>query len=111
MSARHLLLGLAGALLALPALAAGGESPRNISYPEYPPAPVTQNPASAAMKSMGCVTCHERTDEPTMHQSPGVTLGCTDCHGGDAQAARPQGAQQGDAAYQAALDKAHVQPR
>ena len=31
MSARHLLLALAGAFLALPAFAASGESPRNIS--------------------------------------------------------------------------------
>ena len=25
-----------------------------------------------------------RTDEPTMHATPAVRLGCTDCHGGDA---------------------------
>src|SRR6185369_6795230 len=38
----------------------------------------------AAMKSTGCVSsgCHVNT-EP-MHTSPSVRLGCTDCHGGNA---------------------------
>ncbi|HEX5644434.1 MAG TPA: hypothetical protein VFX62_02860, partial [Erythrobacter sp.] len=52
-----------------------------------------------------------KTDEPTMHQNEGITLGCTDCHGGDANVARPQTAHQGDAAYLAAQEKAHVPPR
>jgi hypothetical protein len=74
-------------------------------------APATQGQAAASMKSMGCLTCHVKTDEPTMHVNPGVVLGCTDCHGGNARVARPQGSAPDDAAYRAALDRAHVQPR
>jgi hypothetical protein len=33
-------------------------------------------------KSAGCVSCHTSTDEPTMHPTKTVQLGCTDCHGG-----------------------------
>src|SRR5690348_4608093 len=103
---------LAAAIAAAGAAAASeGEKPRNIAYPEYPAAPASQGAAQAAMKSFGCITCHEKTDQPTMHENPGVVLGCTDCHGGDAAAARPEGSHDGDAAYRAALDKAHVQPR
>jgi len=44
----------------------------------------SQSPQDAAMKSTGCVSsgCHVNT-EP-MHTSPSVRLGCTDCHGGNA---------------------------
>jgi hypothetical protein len=99
--------------LFLPAavLASEGESPRNITYVTAPPAPRIQNQAAAAMKSLGCITCHERTDAATMHVTPGVILGCTDCHGGDASVARPEGSHKGEAGYRAALDNAHVQPR
>ena len=88
-----------------------GEHPRDIDYVTAPPAPASQTQAQASMKSMGCLTCHTKTDEPTMHANQGVVLGCTDCHGGNAMAARPEAAQQGDPAYRAALDQAHVQPR
>src|SRR5215203_6168332 len=37
----------------------------------------------ARAASAGCVTCHTRTDEATMHPSGTVTLGCATCHGGD----------------------------
>ena len=76
-----------------------------------PPAPAIQSQAAASMKSMGCLTCHERTDEPTMHVNAGVILGCADCHGGNPAIARPEGATRGDTAYRAALDQAHVRPR
>src|SRR3974377_1329306 len=49
-----------------------------------PPAPMKQTEAEAATKSAGCMSCHTTTDSLTMHTSPGVTLGCTDCHGGNA---------------------------
>jgi len=94
-----------------PAFATEGESPRDIAYQTAPPAPVSQSQAAASMKSMGCLTCHEKTDQPTMHANPGVVLGCADCHGGNAQVARPEGAQPGEPGYRAALDQAHVQPR
>ena len=32
----------------------------------------------------GCVHCHGELDAPTMHAAGSVTIGCTDCHGGDA---------------------------
>ncbi|MBI3517018.1 MAG: hypothetical protein HY060_23555 [Proteobacteria bacterium] len=108
--ARGLVLGLC-LLVAAAAHAAEGEHPRDIHYVTAPPAPAIQNQAQASMKSMGCLTCHTKTDEPTMHVSAGVILGCTDCHGGNPQIARPEGSQPDDAGYRAALDQAHVQPR
>ncbi|MBV8166821.1 MAG: hypothetical protein JO021_08510, partial [Alphaproteobacteria bacterium] len=101
--ARPLVLALILGLIAGGALASEGESPRDIHYVTAPPAPLGQNQAQASMKSMGCVTCHEKTDEANMHTNPGIVLGCTDCHGGNAQVARPEGAHQGDAGYRAAL--------
>ena len=90
--------------LLLPAflIAAEGEKPRNIEYPEYPPAPATQNPQIAEFKSFGCVTCHSATDASSMHNSPSVVLGCTDCHGGNSTI------REGDTD---ARDRAHVAPR
>ncbi len=66
------------------ALAAGGETPREVSYPFYPPAPKAQSQSQADAKSIGCMSCHTSTDRHTMHSNPAVILGCTDCHGGDA---------------------------
>lgn len=53
-------------------------------YAEIPPAPRFQSVADANAKSTGCMTCHTSTDSQSMHESPGVILGCTDCHGGNA---------------------------
>src|SRR4051812_43497063 len=60
-------------------------APRIPSSPPllYPPAPAQQTVEEAHAKSRGCMTCHTTTDRHTMHQNPGVVLGCTDCHGGD----------------------------
>jgi hypothetical protein len=80
-------------------------------YAAAPPAPVKQTVAEAEAKSAGCMTCHTATDRKTMHQNPGVVLGCTDCHGGDAQVAKPRETERKDPAYLAALRKAHVLPR
>ena len=52
-------------------------------YAEIPPAPRFQSVADANSKSSGCLSCHTSTDSKSMHESPGVILGCTDCHGGD----------------------------
>src|SRR2546430_17261242 len=42
-------------------------------------------------KLSGCVSCHTSTDEPTMHPTKTVHLGCTDCHGGNSSIAiRPR---------------------
>jgi hypothetical protein len=77
----------------------------------YPHAPAKQTVQEAEAKSAGCMSCHTATDRATMHQNPGVVLGCTDCHGGDAKVLRPQGAKREDSAYLATLRRAHVLPR
>jgi hypothetical protein len=87
-------------LLPLTLIASEGESPRSVEYPAYPPAPVEQTQQSADLKSFGCVSCHTETDAKSMHNSPSVVLGCTDCHGGNSTI-------QKDAT--SALERAHVQ--
>src|SRR5215470_10513700 len=96
MRARFLLLLLA--LAAASALAA-------------PPAPERQSVAEAESKSAGCISCHTATDRHTMHQNPGVVLGCADCHGGDARVSIASGLKREDTAYRDALARAHVPPR
>jgi hypothetical protein len=46
-----------------------------------------------------------------MHSSPGVQLGCTDCHGGNSHVSLPQGISRGSADYMKTLKLAHVLPR
>jgi hypothetical protein len=65
------------------AMAAGGEKPVKVVYRFTPPAPKEQSEADVAAKSAGCYSCHTKTDQPSMHVSPAVRLGCVDCHGGD----------------------------
>ena len=95
-------------LLSLSAFASEGEKPRKIEYPYYPPAPVKQTWLAADGKSTGCVSCHSKSDASTMHVSRAVVLGCTDCHGGDANVHAPTGVTSGEA-YDTARDNAHVQ--
>src|SRR3984957_3778244 len=71
---------------------------------------ITQTQEEADAKSAGCVSCHVNVDEPTMHPTRTVRLGCTDCHGGDAHAAIAPGTAKDTAAYAQAEAKAHVQP-
>jgi hypothetical protein len=56
---------------------------------------IDQTQAQADAKSVGCLQCHQGV-EP-MHKSAYVVLGCTDCHGGNAQRGL-------------AKEQAHVQP-
>src|SRR5580700_10314684 len=70
-----------------------------------------QSQEEADRKSAGCISCHTQTDEPTMHATGTVRLGCTDCHGGHADLPVPAGAQAGSAAYEQAKRAAHVLPR
>jgi hypothetical protein len=42
---------------------------------------IDQSESAAALKSVGCMECHKGIE--SMHSSPNVVLGCTDCHGGD----------------------------
>lgn len=94
-------------------IAAEGEKPveRDYSRVTAPPAPQTQTAAQVMAKSDGCYSCHVRTDAPTMHATPAVQLGCTDCHGGDASVRGNSELAHDDPAYVAARDMAHVLPR
>ena len=74
-------------------------------------APQTITSAEATAASAGCVTCHTRTDEATMHPSGTVTLGCATCHGGDPAVAAGASLDVDSAEYGAAKRKAHPQPR
>ncbi len=88
-------------LLPLMLMASEGEAPQHVEYPVYPPAPEGQSQQMAALKSFGCVSCHTSTDASSMHDSPSVVLGCTDCHGGDSTIEKDD---------ESALDRAHVSP-
>src|SRR5260221_14644083 len=57
----------------------------------------TQEQADA--KSAGCITCHTSTDSVTMHPTGTVRLGCTDCHGGNAEIKITAESEPGSAAY------------
>ncbi|MBL6763321.1 MAG: hypothetical protein ISQ14_00080 [Verrucomicrobiae bacterium] len=63
-----------------------------------PPNWIDQSRDEARRKSAGCLECHVGLDAHTMHTSPNVVLGCTDCHGGNATPGLT-------------LRKAHVTPR
>ena len=65
----------------------------------------------AAQRSAGCVTCHNPMDSPSMHPTGTVRLGCTDCHGGNAQIALPAGVTAGSLQYQDITRQAHPRPR
>src|ERR1051325_6525726 len=43
----------------------------------------SQSQEETGRKSSGCISCHTSADEPTMHPTKTVHLGCTDCHGGN----------------------------
>src|SRR5215472_15105629 len=75
-----------------------------------PPAPQKQSAAEAQLKSAGCMSCHTTTDSLNMHTSPGVNLGCADCHGGNAAAFLPPGTPRGVPEYRRVLEAAHVHP-
>ncbi len=82
------------------------------AFAQDPQGPVRGESQEAAQaKSTGCMSCHTATDEATMHPSKGVHLGCTDCHGGNSSVAVAPGTLPASAEYQAAKEKAHVQPR
>jgi hypothetical protein len=70
-----------------------------------------QSEEEAASKSTGCISCHGPTDEPTMHPTKTVHLGCTDCHGGNSSITVASGADPNSADYKSTKEKAHIQPR
>jgi len=85
----------------------GLEQPSSAAKQGRPDIQREENPAS----SRGCITCHTATDQPTMHASPAVTLGCTDCHGGDAAVAVASGTRPGSVEYRQSVERAHILPR
>ena len=115
-----LLLALVGAVVALfsPAVASEEEAPVRRTYVTAPAAPRNQpgdtladQEAAVRGKSDGCYSCHVRTDQPSMHASPAVQLGCVDCHGGDATARGNPSLGYEHPENRAAMEKAHVLPR
>ena len=114
-SLSRLLLAIALMLLAgaVGLRAAEKEKPvkRDYSLVTAAPAPRIQTEAQMAAKSDGCFSCHVRTDQPTMHETPAVRLGCVDCHGGNAKVFGNSELAHDDPAYVAARDAAHVLPK
>ncbi len=115
---RHIALLAAALVLAIglfagTGIAADKEKPvkRDYSAVFAPPAPQRQSAAAMEAKSAGCLTCHVKTDAPTMHVSPAVRLGCTDCHGGNAGVQGDSGLPHDHPDYVAARDTAHVLPK
>jgi hypothetical protein len=92
------------------AVASELEHPVERHYVTAPASPVEQTAAAADAKSVGCRSCHTASDRATMHSSPAVVLGCSDCHGGDASVTWTAGTQR-DVTYEAARSRAHVLPR
>ncbi len=91
--------------------ASDAEKPVERHYAPAPPAPMSQTAEQVAAKSDGCYSCHSKTDEPSMHATPAVMLGCTDCHGGNAAVRGDPALGYEDPAYVAARERAHVLPR
>jgi len=55
--------------------------PGNVAQP--PRNRIDQTDDAVRAKSVGCIECHTTTDAHSMHASPNVVLGCTDCHTGN----------------------------
>ena len=115
---RHLALLLSALVLGIvlfagEPMAADKEKPvkRDYSAVFAPPAPARQSVAEMEAKSEGCNTCHVKTDAPTMHLTPAVRLGCTDCHGGNASVRGNSQLPHDHPDYVAARDRAHVLPK
>src|SRR6266487_1356719 len=71
----------------------------------------SQSQEEANRKSAGCISCHTSTDEPTMHPTKTVHIGCADCHGGNSSISIASGVAPNSPEYNSAKEKAHVQPR
>jgi hypothetical protein len=98
-----LALALIGARISAPSLRAADEQ----SGPNL----MSQTQEEADRKSAGCISCHTQTDEPTMHATGTVRIGCTDCHGGNADARIASNVATTSPEYEHAKRKAHPQPR
>jgi hypothetical protein len=111
---RAALVALFALAFASVAQASGGSHLSQRDYTMAPPAPKAQSRAAAEQKSAGCKSCHTASDNHTMHENPGVVLGCADCHGGNASVMKPAGEYKRDAMdkpWRKALESAHILPR
>ena len=70
-----------------------------------------QSQSDVDRKSAGCQTCHAPIDSATMHTTGTVRLGCTDCHGGNANTRISAATTPASTEYQEAKKQAHPQPR
>jgi hypothetical protein len=98
-------LGLAWLAARIPApslRAAEGKSAPNL---------MAQTQDDADHKSASCISCHTQTDQATMHATGTVRLGCTDCHGGNAEIRVAAGVATTSTEYDQAKRQAHPQPR
>src|SRR5713101_964455 len=86
------------------------EPPPQINAAQSTPG-VGDSSEEAQQKSVGCVSCHNPMDSTTMHNTGTVRLGCTDCHGGNAQITLPASAMQGSQEYRERTKQAHPRPR
>ena len=89
-----------------------GSGPEASPTPQGPQGQIArgQSPSEVDLASAGCKTCHVTTDEPSMHPTGTVALGCTSCHGGNPQAAISPGMAPGSAEYEGVKDTAHPKP-
>src|SRR5580704_6363724 len=72
---------------------------------------IRQSQDDVDAKSAGCQSCHTTTDSVSMHKSPAVRIGCTDCHGGDATVSLAAGISPQSPEYQGAKQRAHPKPK
>jgi hypothetical protein len=91
--------------------AAEPQVPQARHYVTAQPPPKNQTQGMVDEKNVGCVSCHLKSDQPTMHASAAVKLSCTDCHGGNGAATLPPGVARHAPQYQEIMDAAHVLPR
>jgi len=94
-------------LAAAPPVAAAATVTASPSTPNL----INQSRAAADAKSASCIACHHGIED--MHGSPDVVLGCSDCHGGKADAALAKqypGFATDKARYDAFKIASHVQP-
>ena len=62
-------------------------------------------------QSKGCVSCHTTTDAPSMHHNHAVTIGCADCHGGNASIVRTPDVNVNSLKYNELKLSAHILPK
>jgi hypothetical protein len=104
---------IAGVLGGAPLVASEGEKAvdRDYSLVRAGIAPKSQGMDEVDAKSSGCVSCHTKSDNASMHRTPAVALGCVDCHGGNAKIVGDANLPHDAPDYVAKRNAAHVLPR